>query len=115
QKWHAGFCQWSQILQHWRCRHGAAEDWILGVNTGDFFRVGNRPCVNVSRGPAGAFHDRSFGEAVVGEMFVNGVPVSELWAVGVVGDWTGDDVEALSQQFQVNQRVSGNEAGAEDP
>src|SRR4051812_25053372 len=89
----------SEIFEGGGWRHGTAEDGVDGVDTGDFVGVGDRPGVDVAGGVGGAFEGGVFGKVVVGEMFVEGIPVCKFWAVGVEGDGAGDDVESFFQQL----------------
>src|SRR5205814_2248662 len=54
-------------------------------------------------------------KSVAGQMLIDGVPVSQAWAVGIKRDGARDDMKSLSEQGQIDHRIARNKLRAEHP
>ena len=113
---HAGLGQGGQAIgQRRRLGHVAPHDRVLGVDARDLVRVAEGPRVHLAGRAAGALHDGFLGVAVIGHVFIDGVPLAAVRPVAVVADGADDDHKALGQQALVDHRVAVHKARPEDP
>jgi hypothetical protein len=115
QERHTGFCETRKILARRNSGHRTAQHRVLTVDAGDLARVFGRPRVRFPGCVSRTCHHRLRRKAVLNEMFVDRVPMSQGWAVGVKRDRPGNNVKSFLEQGQVNGGVAWDEVGSENP